>query len=161
MIDMCLKYADYVIKLANDENKKMSNTMLQKILFYAYVDYAVNNKEPLFSDSFYAWDRGPVLPEIYNEYSIFQYGVMKINGTDGELTDESKKEVLLSNYKKLIDKNISEIVEKTHKEGSPWANHYSKNFFDFFIEGKDKIPYKEIYDFYIIKENYEYLNSFN
>lgn len=158
--DMCIKYADYIIQLANEDNKKLSNTMLQKILFYSYVDYAVKTEKQLFSDSFYAWDRGPVLPEIYNEYSVFQYGVMKPKGTDSVLEDDYKKEILRENYVKLIDKNIFEIVAKTHEKGSPWEKHYSKNFFDFLIEGKDVIPFEEILNYYKDLEHYNNLYSF-
>ena len=147
MIDMCYKYADYIIrKYNNDENQRfeLSNKRLQKILFIASVKYALdNNGERMFSDDFEAWSYGPVMSEIYRDYSIFQFGFMFPLSSEKIL--ETKKAKVLNEVFELT-KNISteKLIENAHIKGSPWDFYFEEN--------KDKkykiIDHKTIYEYY-------------
>lgn len=162
---MCLKYADYIIKLSNDNKQKLTNTMLQKILFYAYVDYTRKYNKPMFDEDFYAWKNGPVVPMIYDNYNIYQDGVMRESKKEEALTDSSKIIILEDWYKKLINIDINLIIEKTHKcredaQETPWAKHYSCDLLKILTTDYDRIPYQEIYDYYIDDQNFKYLTDF-
>lgn len=162
MNDMCLKYADYIIGLSIKNQNKLTNTMLQKILFYSYVNYARVYKEPMFQESFYAWKNGPVVPMIYDNYNIYQDGHMKMSNKEELLTDNVKIKILETWYCALINKDIKKIIDKTHngRENSgptPWAKHYSNDLIQIITTDYDKIPFDEILSYYLNDENYNFL----
>jgi uncharacterized phage-associated protein len=46
----------------------ISNLKLQKLCYYAQGFHLAMFDEPLFPDSIVAWEHGPVVPEVYEEY---------------------------------------------------------------------------------------------
>lgn len=160
MVDMCYKYADYIIRKANKDGKNLSNKRLQKILFYSYVMYSKESNVPMFEERFRAWPNGPVLEEIYEKYSQYQNGKMQPH-SDGNVNNKKKEECLLKAYNLLINvEEIDKIIAKTHNapnnEESPWKKHFTKDVFEI-LKDEDVIPFEEIKNFYNKNENYEYL----
>lgn len=163
--NMCYKYADYVIKKINEENKYkpfekrviLSNKRLQKILFIASVEYArLHNGEKMFAEDFYAWTYGPVMPEVYSSYSIFQHGqMMPLSKEWQEITPE-KKAILDEVVKRTETFTTNQLIENTHKRGTPWNNAFSLS------ENKTQIiSSNDIYEYYKNEKNFNELYSKN
>lgn len=51
-----------------DKHPKTSNIVLQKLLYLIQAASLIYLKKEAFADSIYAWEYGPVIPGIYNEF---------------------------------------------------------------------------------------------
>lgn len=134
--------ADYIIELAVKKGNPVSNLVLQKTMYFLNVISLLNDKNnPLIQDeSFEKWAYGPVLDDVYHEYSS--------NGSDPINEIKEHKEIdfskmpyqivpvhyspdkLNSKERKLIDDNLDkfinfdnpfDLVEYSHKEDQ-WNN---------------------------------------
>lgn len=111
--------------------KDFDQLQIQKLLFLVYSEYMKEQDEPLFRGNFEVWDYGPVLPMMYRNLS--KYGEEKIQLKDKELekikiglklSKRYDKDSILSCIDKVIDKygnkTGGELIDLTHKKGSPW-----------------------------------------
>lgn len=117
--------AKYVINKCIDLRRPISNLQLQKILYYIQGAYIKKtNGEILFKNKIGAWQYGPVVPDVYDEF----YGYSSSNINIKYSTDE-----LCEDIKNIIDPVIEEkskisawiLVEQTHKE-LPWMKSYEE-----------------------------------
>lgn len=70
--------ADYIILKAKELNKPVSNLNLQKIMYFLNVEYLLEKNENLITDKqFEKWSYGPVIRQVYSQYSC--YGSEEIN----------------------------------------------------------------------------------
>lgn len=136
-----LDISRYIINYVNDENKKVSNLQLQKILYYVQANFLVKRNYPCFSENIVNWTYGPVVEEVYREYRIHGYShipyqkkfnTIKYNAENNsielqeeEFTKEGFEEEDLKLIEEVVDSFIEcdafELVEKTHSE-APWKN---------------------------------------
>lgn len=129
--------ASYFIKKANalgDGNKELSgnndltNLKLQKILYFAQVEYLQAKGKKLFDEDIQAWQYGPVVEEVYNwlkgcgAYVITEFDVV-LDKTNN-LPDDTKK-FLDKMWEKYQKYSAWALVEKTHKKGSAWDKVYA------------------------------------
>lgn len=63
--------ANYVVKKAKDNNKKITNLLLLKILYYLQAKFLVDTENVLFSEKIEKWGYGPVVPEVYSYFKDF------------------------------------------------------------------------------------------
>ena len=63
--------AEAFIALCNDRGDFVSNLKLQKLLYYAQGWHLARHDAPLFDAAVEAWERGPVVPEVYRAYQRF------------------------------------------------------------------------------------------
>ncbi len=117
-----LDIAKYIITYSIHKKSPVSNLKLQKMLYFAWIDYYKKLKTDLFTDSICAWQFGPVVPEVYYEFCV--YGGRPI-------TQEYKKELAPGDMQildEIIDRylrqSVSELVNMTHQPGKPWALTY-------------------------------------
>ena len=117
--------ANFFIELANDDEygDGMTNMRLNKMLYFAQGHYFARTGNPLFNDDFEAWDYGPVVSSIYQQYR--SYGKEPIFDIDADYSIESfnsdELDVLLDVAREYDKYSTSELVNKTHTDGSPWA----------------------------------------
>lgn len=114
--------ANFIIDLCSKHEDPVSNLRLQKLLYFAWVDYYKETGHTLFYDPMYAWQLGPVVPEVYKEYC--PYGGRPINlrcETEIEPQDAEKLEDIVEKYR-LVP--VSELVERTHKPETAWNQIY-------------------------------------
>ena len=120
--------ARYVLKKCIDEDHPISNLQLHKILYYIQKCFLREKKCRAFSEPVEAWQFGPVVPEVYDEYRI--YGgrtIVWIPDAHDNVAWKDEKD------KKLIDNIVEEkrkldpwdMVQETHKEGGVWAKIYA------------------------------------
>lgn len=116
--------ADFFVDSAlSDPEDNMTNMRVNKLLFFAQGwSLAKRNGKPLFNDDFYAWDYGPVVPEIYRKYKVAGRG--KIQGVDNENYDENfsdeENQLLIDVLREYSKYSTSGLVSLSHKAGSPW-----------------------------------------
>ena len=79
---------------------------------------------PLFGDDLYAWQFGPVVPDVYYEYNMYggspillRYSDVSVGVLDSFLIDN------VINKKKCTP--IWKLVDETHEDGGPWEKTWS------------------------------------
>ena len=118
-----IEVAKYVISYCTDLGAPISNLKLQKILYYLQVHY-VKNGSVLFWEDFYAWQHGPVIPEVY--YLFSGYGASKIQNRYITQIDRVTEVNILPIIEKLRNIAPWELVNMTHVQGGPWDMVYNK-----------------------------------
>lgn len=119
---------------------------LQKLVYFAHGYHLAIYGEPLLKDNIQAWQFGPVVPKIYQEYKL--YGSRPITDTDLLMTGDSKQYSLAQLNRDAIStidytwealKHVSaaQLSNWTHKEESPWFKYYSPGSFDVVIPDED------------------------
>ena len=118
--------ADFIVQRCIETKQSISNLKLQKMLYFAWIEYYKKTQDRLFSDTFRAWKLGPVVYDVYLSYRIF--GAMPIsyvpkNNSSSELSEDIKK--FLSD---LPDSqrgfSVTQLVKKSHRGGGAWAVAY-------------------------------------
>lgn len=72
MIYDAVGIAYYILKYSRKElNQGISNLKLQKILYFIQAEFLVKKDEPCFEEIIEAWDFGPVIPAVYQEFKVF------------------------------------------------------------------------------------------
>ena len=120
-----LEVAKYVVKLCLGHGRPVSNLQLQKILYLAHVFYIMKTGEGLIEDSFEAWRLGPVIPDVYEEYSIYAGAPIIFCEEDEDMDiDPNKIEVVRNLIANLSAEKPWRLVELTHKKGGAWDKTY-------------------------------------
>ena len=140
-----LTIAKWIINKIHPEPLK-----LQKLLYLAQgYSYAFYDR-PLFYDELEGWVHGPVVRDVYNKFSSYQYNCIDINFEIEDL-DEDAKDVL--NY--VVDnfaKYDAKYLEKLSHEQEPWISSRGGLDPD---ERSDKTISKESIANYLINEIFQ------
>ena len=121
--------ADFFVDLAKyDENETITNMRINKLLYFSQAWHMVRHNKPLFDEDFEAWDYGPVVPCVYQKYKDNgknNISSISNNYTSDIFTDE-EMDTLLDVAKYYKQFSTTNLVEKTHKRGTPWDFVYQK-----------------------------------
>lgn len=86
-----LDVAEYIIWYENTQGRLTNNLRLAKQMYFLQVTFLANKKKPCYNEKLIAWDFGPVVEEVYNEYLYYGCGVIppdkfknKINNLEDE-----------------------------------------------------------------------------
>jgi uncharacterized phage-associated protein len=131
-----LYIAKYFIKKAAAFNSEMTPMKLIKLVYIAHGWYLALANEPLIEEPVEAWQYGPVIDSIYQEYKM--YGSKQI---EEEINDKDISDIARDNNVKTLLEKIWDIYGKftgiqlsnlTHEENSPWwqAIENSENIID-------------------------------
>ncbi|WP_267523572.1 Panacea domain-containing protein [Campylobacter sp. MG1] len=116
-----LQYAKNVLNFCNYRGIYISNLQLQKILYFLQMQSYKDTNRSLFSDDFLAYPYGPIIYDVYIQYSI--YGARNIfenfESYDNSL---SKKQELL--VYKCATMPSYQLVNISHKSGGAWDKTY-------------------------------------
>lgn len=134
-----LVLAQYIINKSIQDGEPISNLQLQKILYFLQVQYYHITGEFLISDDFYAWQYGPVIPDVYYKYC--GYGGFKI------LSESTIDYHIENDIMNFVDKEIQplrnlspwDLVETTHRKGGAWDQTYRNGEGLYAIISKSKI----------------------
>lgn len=150
--------ANYIIWFAQRKFELgITNLQLQKILYFAYVQYLLTFDKKLFGEAIEKWQYGPVIPEVYHAFKDYgfykinepkqQFDVEFINGKlqlneqpfDPSLLEHDDQTLTLIN--KVIHRWIKipafELVEITHAEPM-WKNYQNQ-----IINGEKSLIYTD------------------
>lgn len=140
-----LSVARYIIERCHSQNRSISNLKLQKILYFVQAEFLVSRGQPCFVEQIEAWDFGPVVPEVYQQYKIFGSSNIPVFGRlDNPVVIRNDDQELIN---EIVDEcarySASALVDITHHQ-SPWLDAYvpgynnviSQNSIrDYFAEG--------------------------
>lgn len=144
MKDNALSVANYFIDLAQAEDKPITQLGLMKRVYIAHgFSLAINDKS-LLNDRFdkvEAWKYGPVIPSVYHSFKMFRSNPItektvvvewdeKKNEPifiTPELEDEEDKKIVEMVWKRYHDYSDKEMVDLTHRKGTPWSVCYVPN----------------------------------
>ncbi|WP_159234758.1 Panacea domain-containing protein [Mycolicibacterium vanbaalenii] len=125
--------ARWLIAVAKDAGRPLTNFQVQKLLYYAHGEYLSKYGEPLFADGFQAWDHGPVCPPVYRAFSDFGSDPIVNVPADRERMaskiDPAELAALERAWADYGDWSISELWDDVHRPESPWEGVY--------VAGKD------------------------
>lgn len=122
-----LEMAKYIINRSIDKDKPVSNLQLQKILYFSHIDVIRAGKGKLVDDGqFEAWDYGPVLREVYNEFSPYGATKLTIKEEVSEDLDENIKKIVNKSIDEYIEKSPWELVRKSHEKDGAWGKNYKE-----------------------------------
>lgn len=94
----------------NNRKSYEGNIRLNKYLFLSQVVYMAKYGKKLFNDDFVAYDNGPVIKEIINEYSL-------ISSRNEQVDLPSKIKTFLDKiYIALENATYDELIEITHED---------------------------------------------
>ncbi|WP_158169974.1 Panacea domain-containing protein [Mycolicibacterium smegmatis] len=121
--------ARWLIAVAADSGRTLTNFQVQKLLYYAHGDYLDRYGRPLFSEGFQAWAHGPVCPSVYRAFSNFgAEPIVNIPVNRTRLATKISPEALTALEKAWTDYgdwSISELWDDVHRPESPWEKVYS------------------------------------
>ena len=108
--------AKYII---NTSPSDLSNLMLQKTMYFVELDYRKhNNGQRLIKEEFEAWQYGPVVRDVYEEYR--DYGSRYIERTDEVQISGDIKNIIDLSIDRCSDKSAWELVEESHRSDGAW-----------------------------------------
>ena len=136
-----LSVANYFVELAHKENKPITQLGLMKRVYIAHgFSLAINSQsllDPRF-DKVEAWRYGPVIPSVYHSFKQYKADPIKEKAVIMEwdplkneptfptptLTDSEAQKIVEMVWKRYHSFSDGELVELTHKKGSPWEVSY-------------------------------------
>jgi uncharacterized phage-associated protein len=133
--------ADYVVTYYDKNDWMISNLKLQKVLYFLQAQYLVSTDEKLFEDEIEAWNFGPVVPAVYNQYAV--YGNSPIPAFNKKIPRISRDDAKIINPMLGHLRNYSStyLTNVTIKQ-KPWLKNYSEC-------GSKIIPANEIRDYFM------------
>lgn len=100
----------------------VDNLKLQKLVFYSQAISLVINKKPLFLDKIEAWDYGPVIPELYHTFKVYEAELPKDDSFNCSAEDIEIIDMAIEHYG---DMTGPQLITLTHSE-KPWQDAYAK-----------------------------------
>lgn len=132
--------AIYIINWCRKNGVTITNLKLQKLLYFVQGEYSKERESRLIKEDFYAWQLGPVIPQVYTEYSIFSSSVLPVQKTSISFCQE-ERDVIDHTLEKYAHRTTWALVDLTHQQ-VPWK--YTHEIFG----EKSRIPYRTIADFF-------------
>ena len=129
--------ADHVIARAQGTGKGITNLQLQKVLYFTIIEgiqQELIDKEWLqnnYDSEFFVWRYGPVVKDIYEEYSI--YGASTIFEPRQETEEFNDLNDIIDN---LLRQRVSRLVDRSHDHDHWLSNENQIEF------GRSNVPYK-------------------
>lgn len=147
---MCKRYSaleisHYILTRCYEVGNPVSNLKLQKLLYFIQGKFYEEQGTPLFSDDFVARKVGPIVPEVYYEYSVYG-GTTLVNTYETNIKDPDKT-LIDTIINKYIDVPVWKLIEMTHGKRTPWVLAYE--------EGKEKIIPKSLFAEYFANSSRE------
>ena len=134
--------ANFMLDRAEREGRPISQMKLLKLVYIAYGWVLATLDKKLFDEPIYAWQHGPVIRSLYDEFK--HYGRDPISGRsvsfDLETFDMTEPRVRSDDSKVLtvLDKvwdvykgfSAWSLRNKTHEPGTPWSQTYDADIRD-------------------------------
>lgn len=153
-IESPLAIANYFIQKANDECLSMTPMKLLKLVYISHGWHLAVYNTPLIEEPILAWQYGPVVPSVYQQFKI--YGNTNITDTGFIINAKREMQVPIPEKSKWdfldkvwnVYKNFTgiELSAMTHRKNTPWDIIYNSG------HGENNIiPNSLIMDHYVNK----------
>ncbi len=114
-------YLTYLAQ-SGEEPDPLSHLRLQKLLYYVQGWSLAHRNKTMFAERIEAWAHGPVVPEIYREYSAFGRDPFTIEGEPSDFNlSEEEREFASEIWEAYKPFSASKLREMTHLE-APWVD---------------------------------------
>jgi uncharacterized phage-associated protein len=118
--------ADYFLaKTKNDDDEKITNLKLQKLLYYAQGFHLALFNEELYPENIEAWTHGPVCPEIYHEFKKYGSNIIPCDDCEKDfdkIFSKEQMELLDEVYDVFGQFSAWKLRDMTHEEPT-WINN--------------------------------------
>ena len=117
--------ADWFLARAKEEGKPLKHMKLQKLVYFAYGWYFIDSDTPLFPQTICAWQHGPVVEELYQQYKSFKKYPIEVDDVSYPQFDNVVLDVLgevWETYSPCTDTHLRNI---THRPDAPWSKVYN------------------------------------
>ena len=122
---------NFFLDTADVKKKPLTNMGLQKTLYYAHGWHLKIFKEPLIKNSFEAWEYGPVIKTIYDEFRghkdlPIKSRAKKFSSDHGDFVvvdyqlNDNLKAFLENIFELYGTKHPYELSKMSHAEDGPW-----------------------------------------
>lgn len=134
--------ANFFLERASDEGRDIDQLKLMKLVYIAYGWVLALTGKRLFREPIQAWQHGPVIRSLYDEFKHFGRRPISSRATefDFETFDMSEPEIPSSDEETrlILDKVWAayrrfsgwQLREKTHEQGTPWSIVYQPGLRD-------------------------------
>lgn len=140
MMGDAIDIADFMVQECLKKDRPTTNMKLQKMLYFAWIEYYKKNKEWLFTDNFLAWKLGPVVYEVYAQYRVF--GAMPITYVRDRKGRKNLPDDVISFLEQYVNRNKdvsgSQLVRESHRAGGAWAHVHDDS------KSNVEIPFEDI-----------------
>ncbi|WP_083404636.1 MULTISPECIES: Panacea domain-containing protein [unclassified Curtobacterium] len=128
-----------ILKRAFDEDVTVTPMKLQKILYFVASEYAKETGKPLFDEPFRAWQYGPVLRSVYDEFRTYGGSPIRKFAKDAEgkayrVSEKSNpalKNAIDRVWEKTATRSAVDLSRITHNKGSAWSKTYTSRLSDY------------------------------
>lgn len=107
------------IQMNFEDSEYITNLKLQKLLYYAQGYFLAKKDTPLFNEDFLAWEHGPVIRKIYDEYKTNGSSGIRYDKDFNVTIDEETERILEEVYEKYGQFTAWKLRNMTHEE-MPW-----------------------------------------
>lgn len=136
------RVANFIINECNRQDIPITNLKLQKLLYFIQGEFAKLYDKRLIADDFYAWQLGPVVPEVYYKFAIYSSSHIPMQKEQyGEELSEEVEQRISALLPRYIRMSTWDLVDLSHEQ-DPWK--YAHQIFG----DKTLIPYESIYQFF-------------
>ena len=102
-----------------DDFEPLTKLKLQKLLYYAQGFFANERGQKLFGENILAWENGPVVREVYDEFKTVKGNSILSNSINQVSIEPDTERVLELVYEKLGQYSAWKLRNMTHDE-TPW-----------------------------------------
>jgi uncharacterized phage-associated protein len=117
-----LDIAKFFLFRAEREEDVLTNMKLQKLAYYAQGFTLAVFDEPLFSEPVLAWEHGPVVRELYDEYSGYRSNSIDPPAPEGVPEFDKEIEKLLDDVWSVYGQYSAWSLRNLTHEEPPWKN---------------------------------------
>lgn len=127
-----MEVARFFIELANEQaehydEEGLSNMGLNKLLYFAQGASYARFGKPLFDADFEAWDHGPVVPSIYQNYKSFGNTTLRDFPPSENAFTDSEYDLLYDVARDYMKYTAAQLRKMSHEPGGPWDLVYVPN----------------------------------
>lgn len=126
-----------LFELSNETGHSITPLKLQKLLYFIQGIGTIElNGELIIDNDFFAWDHGPVIPEVYHAYKKYRYFDINVENEINILTaliGAERQQILEDNIRRVIDIVWNSLgiydgkkLEQISHTHDTWKNSYQK-----------------------------------
>lgn len=155
--------ANEFLRIAREKGEALTPMKLQKLVYFAHGWSLALTGQPLVSERIEAWQYGPVIPALYQEFKAYGNGPITEQASDLRIGPDGKirfETFCLDDYasgedleraRRLIAKvfevygpySAVKLSNATHMEGTPWRQVYRDGSRSLIIPDEVIRPYFE------------------